>query len=90
MKKQLHVLFSGTVQGVGFRYTVQRLARRFPMTGFVKNLPNGKVELAAEGEEQDLQAFLGAVREEFNSFIRDADIQWKEPTGSYQSFSIAF
>ncbi len=90
MKKQLHVLFSGTVQGVGFRYTAQRLARRFSVTGFVKNLPNGQVELAAEGEEKDLQGFLGAVQGEFNSFIRDADIQWKEPAGSYQSFSIAF
>lgn len=90
MKKCVHALFSGSVQGVGFRYTTERLARRYPVTGFVKNLPNGRVELVAEGEEKSLQEFLAAVRESFHSYIRDVDIQWKEPKGEYKGFGIQF
>ncbi len=90
MKKKLHAFFSGTVQGVGFRYTTQQLARRFPVTGFVKNLPNGQVELVAEGEERKLQEFLADLKEEFQTYIRDADIRWEEPEESYQHFTISF
>ena len=54
MKRQVHAFFSGTVQGVGFRYTAERLARRYPLTGYVRNLPDGRVELLAEGEEESL------------------------------------
>lgn len=90
MKKRLHAFFSGSVQGVGFRYTTERLGRKFLVTGYVKNLPNEKVELVAEGEEASLQQFLQAVREAFHSYIRDVDIQWKEPKGKYKGFGIQF
>ncbi len=89
MKKQLKVYFSGTVQGVGFRFTVQEVSRRFDVTGFVRNLPDGRVELTAEGEEKEAQAFLKAVRESrMNAYIRDLETSWSEPENSFKTFSI--
>lgn len=78
------------MQGVGFRYTIERMAQRFPVTGFVKNLPAGRVELTAEGEEESLREFLAEIRKTFHSSIRDVDIQWGKATGEYNSFTIRF
>ena len=52
------VLYAGHVQGVGFRYTVQRLARGYSVTGFVRNLSDGRVELVVEGESGEVDGFL--------------------------------
>ena len=91
MKKCLRASFSGTVQGVGFRFTAERLARHFEVTGYVKNLPSGKVELVAEGEEKALSDFLKAIREgPMNPYIRDVKIQWSEATGNFKEFGIGY
>ena len=85
----MQVFFSGTVQGVGFRFTVDRLARQFEIGGYVRNLPDGKVELISEGEEAELQEFLKAVREsQMEPCIFNAEVLWKEPENQYQSFTI--
>lgn len=89
--KQIHVLFSGAVQGVGFRYTTERIARHFEVTGYVKNLPNGKVETVAEGEEQALKDFLQALCDsDMKSYIRDVHTEWSEATGKFQGFGVAY
>lgn len=89
MKKRMEALFSGRVQGVGFRFTVSRIAGRFNVAGFVRNLPDGKVELVAEGEETELRAFLGSVRESsMQPNIRDVETSWKEPESRFATFSI--
>ena len=90
MNKRLHALFSGRVQGVGFRYTAERLAHHFPVTGFVKNLPDGKVEVIAEGEEDMLKDFLKAIEDAFSGHIRKIDPQWQKATGEYRTFGIGF
>ena len=54
MPDRLHVYFSGHVQGVGFRYSVKQLSLEFDVTGWVKNLPDGRVELVTEGERNEL------------------------------------
>ena len=91
MKRSMRVLFSGMVQGVGFRFTSERIARHFAVTGFVRNLPDGKVELAAEGEEAVLQDFLKAVCESaMRPFIRDQQVTWGEAEGRFQAFGIAY
>lgn len=88
--KQLRAIFSGAVQGVGFRYITERMARPFPVTGFVKNLRDGKVELVAEGREEVLEKFLAAVREsQLKHYIQDVEINWSEPTGEFTKFEIA-
>ena len=60
--KTLRVHYEGHVQGVGFRYTVKNLAREFEVSGTVANLPDGRVELLASGEPDEVDAFLEAIR----------------------------
>lgn len=87
----MHVFFSGNVHGVGFRYTTERLARRFPITGFVRNLEDGRVEVLAEGAEGVLVEFLTAIRESsMKPYIRDMETSWTKAEGSFVIFSIAF
>ena len=88
--RRLSAFFSGRVQGVGFRYTVERLARRAPVAGYVRNLRSGEVELVAEGEETELQEFLGEIRKAFESDVRDVKIKWGDATGEFQGFGIRF
>jgi len=61
--KALQVFYSGHVQGVGFRYTVKQIAKGFDVTGWIKNLVDGRVELQASGEPDELDAFLKAIAE---------------------------
>ncbi len=89
--KQLKAVFHGRVQGVGFRYTTERLARHFPVTGTVRNTPHGTVELVAEGEEKVLQDFLGAIRESpLASSISDIRVDWANAEGKWKGFGIKF
>jgi acylphosphatase len=67
----LRVFYEGHVQGVGFRFTVRHIAKGFDVTGWVRNLPDGRVELQVAGEEDELRAFLDRVAEsELHSLIR--------------------
>ena len=90
MEKRLRTLFSGRVQGVGFRYTAERLSRRFQVKGYVRNLPNGQVELVIEGEEESLNQFLEAISETFQPYLKEVTTRWEEVTGEYQDFGIRF
>lgn len=89
MKKQVHVYYSGRVQGVGFRYTAEDLARDFSVTGWIKNLGDGRVELAAEAEEDVLKRFLEEIYKVFSHYIRDADVTWLPATGEFKDFTIS-
>jgi acylphosphatase len=64
---------------VGFRYTCRSLACGFDVDGYVRNLPDGRVELVAEGESGELGAFLAAVRREFSSAIQDVTTESQSP-----------
>ena len=89
--KRLTAVFSGYVQGVGFRFTTERLARRFPVAGYVRNLTDGRVEVVAEGEEKQLLDFLAAIRESsMKEYIRDLDARWTEGDGHFSGFRISF
>ncbi len=81
------VYYSGRVQGVGFRYTAQRLARGFPVAGSVRNLPDGTVELIAEGEPDPVEAFLTAVERQMTGYIDQRTAEDEPPTGR-QGFQI--
>lgn len=63
MGKTVRVHYEGRVQGVGFRYTARRVAAGFDVAGYVRNLPDGRVELVASGEDGEVDAFLQALRE---------------------------
>lgn len=87
---RMHVLYSGTVQGVGFRYTVRSVARGFEVTGQVRNLPDGRVELIAEGERAELEAFRRAIRDAgLAHFIHDEQVSWSPAQGQWRGFEIA-
>jgi acylphosphatase len=82
------VYYSGHVQGVGFRYTARTLARRVHVTGFVRNLSDGRVELVAEGHPDELEALLRLIRNEMGHYIRDAKIDTQPATGEFGGFEI--
>ena len=90
MKRQLRALYTGTVQGVGFRFTAQNLAKRFQITGYVRNLQDGTVEIIAEGAEEQLRDFCAAIEaSHVGSFIREVKTFWDEPTERFAGFEIA-
>ena len=66
--------YSGRVQGVGFRFTCQSLARGFDVAGYVRNLPDGDVELVAEGESNELDRFFQVIQLEMSHYIQNVDI----------------
>ena len=63
MGKTLQVYYTGRVQGVGFRYTSRRVAAGFDVAGYVRNLPDGRVELVASGDAEEVDAFVEALRD---------------------------
>ena len=88
MKSRAHVYYSGRVQGVGFRFTAQDLAHELGVTGWVKNLGDGRVELLACAEEEVLKDFLAKIRRYFSQYIRDEDVEWQEAEGEFKEFGI--
>ncbi len=86
--KRVHVLYSGRVQGVGFRFTAEEAARKLKVNGWVSNLRDGRVEVVAEGEEAALKDFLVRIVEEMSHYIVDAGISWEQPTGEFRDFGI--
>ncbi|HUT12151.1 MAG TPA: acylphosphatase [Thermoguttaceae bacterium] len=84
------VHYSGRVHGVGFRYTVRRIASRFVVGGFVKNLPDGRVQLIAEGVPEEVRRFLDAVAEEMDYYISGVQTQAGPATGQFRGFDIRF
>jgi acylphosphatase len=88
--EQREIYYSGRVQGVGFRYTVRRVATRFAVTGFVKNLRDGRVQLVAEGASDQVQRFVEAVEAEMGYYISDAHVKIGPATGQFSTFDIRF
>ena len=89
-RRRLVLRFSGTVQGVGFRYTTCACARAYDVTGYVKNLRRGDVELVAEGEREDLCSLKEAVLARMGGYVRSCDEAWCDPTGEFSSFGVAY
>lgn len=87
----MHVRFTGRVQGVGFRYTVCRIAEHFNVTGFVRNLWDGDVELVAEGLEAVLSDFLHDIRNsELKRYVTQDRMSWETATGEFERFGVSF
>lgn len=88
-REQMQVLYSGRVQGVGFRFTVKMVAHGFDVTGTVRNLPDGRVELTAEGERAELDAFRKGIQDsDIGAFIRNEELSWGEAKNEFRGFEI--
>ncbi|MBN1871079.1 MAG: acylphosphatase [Candidatus Omnitrophica bacterium] len=91
MEKRVHILYSGMVQGVGFRFTAERVAANLRLKGWVKNLADGRVEAVLEGEEDKLTIFVEKIKSgPMRRYIRNAEIDWSEPTKEFGDFIIKF
>jgi acylphosphatase len=86
--EQREVLFHGRVQGVGFRFTTCEVAARFQVTGYVQNLPDGRVRLVAEGEPAELDRFVQGVEAELVRFIRGRESSNSPATSEFSTFDI--
>lgn len=75
---------------MGFRFTAQDTARELGVSGWVKNLRDGRVELVAEAEETVLKDFLVRINQYFSRYIQDADVVWQEASGEFNEFGINF
>ena len=90
MPSRLRVYYSGHVQGVGFRYSVKQLSLEFDVTGWVKNLEDGRVEMVIEGERDELETFQAAIPDAgLRRFIRETQSHWSEGTGEFRGFEIS-
>lgn len=88
-RSRVHIFYSGNVQGVGFRYTVKTVATGFEVTGIVRNLIDGRVELVGEGPREELEAFQKAIRESgLEHFIRNEEVKWGDASGEFRGFEI--
>ncbi len=87
----MQVLFEGNVQGVGFRYTVRHIAKGFDVTGWVKNLRDGRVEMQVKGAEDEVNAFLDAIQQsELRSHIRKYETKSLPDTAAMRGFEIRY
>ena len=86
----MHLYFSGYVQAVGFRATTEYCARQLGVTGWVRNLRDGRVEVVAEGDEVTLRALLDRLRHRFGRYVRSVEEEWSEGTGEFARFEITF
>jgi acylphosphatase len=82
------VFFTGRVQGVGFRYQTLQVAKGFEVSGFVANLPDGRVQLEAEGTDAEVRDFVIAVQERMEGYIRKVEQTETKRAAQFQGFSI--
>lgn len=86
-----HVFYSGRVQGVGFRYTAEKLALDLSLVGWVKNLPDGRVEMVCEGPKDKIETLLSEIRTStLGPHIQKAACSWEEPSHSFDDFRVEF
>jgi len=89
MKRRVHLFVSGRVQGVFFRAHTRDLARSLGLSGFVRNLPDGRVEIVAEGEEKALEKLVSFARQGPPlAQVTGVEVRWEAPTGEFPGFSI--
>jgi acylphosphatase len=87
-RQRRRVLFSGHVQGVGFRFRTCEIAESHSVTGFVRNLSDGRVELVAEGRIDDVDRFVQAVEVRLSEHIAEVENHSSPGTGEFTGFGI--
>ena len=83
--------WSGRVQGIGFRFTAESVALDLHLTGWVCNLPDGRVEAVCEGESDSLKRYLEQIQAgPMQRYIQNVQVNWEEATGEFRDFQIRF
>ena len=92
VKSRVHCIIKGSVQGIGYRWFVQKTARSLGLNGWVKNLSDGDVEVDAEGDKKDIDAFLGLLETGHRwARVNKIDVTWlNNDPGDYEDFEIKF
>lgn len=85
-----HVIFIGRVQGVGFRFTAHRIAARHFLTGFVRNLPDGTVEMLAQGQPKDISGCIAEIERAMHGYITETKITDLPADPRHTNFKITF
>jgi acylphosphatase len=85
-----HIVFTGRVQGVGFRFTAHNIANRYGLTGWVRNTLDGSVEMFAQGPSDDIDDCLRDINNTFAGYIRETKIEEIPPNPQYTDFKITF
>jgi len=86
--KAVMIYYTGRVQGVGFRATAAEIARDYPVTGWVKNLDDGRVQLLVEGPEASADAFLKAVHKRWEKSIEKEEVEKQKVSGKFKGFEV--
>jgi len=84
------IIFVGRVQGVGFRFTAHNIANRYGLTGWVRNILDGSVEMLAQGPSDDIDDCLRDINDTFADYIRETKIEQIPPNPQYKDFKITF
>jgi acylphosphatase len=82
------IVFTGTVQGVGFRYTACQVAEGYDVAGWVRNEPDGSVRCVVEGSPEQVDRFLEALQQTMAGHIRDARVTRGQATGEFAGFAV--
>lgn len=82
------IIFTGQVQGVGFRFTTKWLAGGFAVTGWVRNEPDGSVRCVVEGQQEELDRFVSAIQKRMVGNIAQTNITTSQATGEFEKFTI--
>ncbi len=91
MRKRAHLFISGRVQGVFYRANTQERARRLGLTGWVRNLPDGRVEAVVEGEEERIRELINWCHEgPPGARVEDVEVHWEDYRGEFDDFEIRY
>ena len=88
---EIHAIVKGWVQGVGFRFFAERSANQLGLTGWVRNLYNGEVEIVAQGTKENLEKYIIILQQGPRSArVKEGEAEWRTPTNEYENFSITY
>ncbi len=85
-----HIVFSGSVQGVGFRFTALNTANSYHLTGYVRNLPRGDVEMLIQGEGETIDSCVRDIEASFAGYVRQTEVETATPDPKLKDFKITF
>ncbi|HVN96316.1 MAG TPA: acylphosphatase [Syntrophorhabdaceae bacterium] len=89
--KRMHIFVKGIVQGVNFRYNTRKKAGEYGLTGFTKNITDGRVEIVCEGAEADIRALVEWCRQgPQGAYVENVETKWEEYTGEFNDFTIRY